>query len=119
MAVPLAPTPALATLGMSLSFFWVCAWSVNHYTLPIDIYGVSRAAFGGASLVFAYGVMQSIVSPVLAAVIKNFGFGPVCFVFALLPIAGYSLVHVLIGNESSMDPAADQSQVTAKTTSTR
>ena len=94
MAVPLAPNPALATLGMSLSFFWVCAWSVNHYTLPIDLYGAGRAAFGGAALVFAYGVMQSVVSPPLAAMIKNFGFAPVCFTFALLPIAGYFLVHV-------------------------
>ncbi len=119
MAVPLMPTPALATLGMSFSFFWVCAWSANHYTLPIDLYGASRAAFGGASLVFAYGVMQSIISRPLADVIENFGFAPVCFTFAVLPIAGYSLVHVLIRNESSTDPAADQSQVIVKITSTR
>src|ERR1700683_4195601 len=119
MAVPLLPNPALATAGMSFSFFWVCAWSVNHYTLPIDIYGAGRAAFGGASLVFAYGVMQSFVSPLLAAVITNFGFAPVCFTFALLPIAGYFLVHVLIPNESNADPAAYQSQATVQTTSTR
>jgi ACS family hexuronate transporter-like MFS transporter len=118
MAVPLAPNPALATLGMSLSFFWVCAWSVNHYTLPIDLYGAGRAAFGGAALVFAYGVMQSVISPPLAAVIKNFGFAPVCFTFALLPIAGYLLVHVLIPNQSNTDPAAYQSQARLRTTST-
>jgi MFS transporter, ACS family, hexuronate transporter len=119
MAVPLMPTPVLATLGMSLSFFWVCAWSVNHYTLPIDVYGAGRAAFGGASLVFAYGVMQSIVSRPLASVIENAGFAPICFTFAILPIAGYSLVHVLIRDESNMDSAASQSQITAKATSTR
>jgi MFS transporter, ACS family, hexuronate transporter len=119
MAVPLMPTPALATFGMSFSFFWVSSWSVNHYTLPIDLYGAGRAAFGGAALVFAYGVMQSIVSRPLADVIENFGFAPVCFAFALCPIAGYFLVHVLIRNESGMDhPAAVQSQVTAKLTST-
>jgi ACS family hexuronate transporter-like MFS transporter len=118
MAVPLAPTPALATLGMSFSFFWACAWSANHYTLPIDIYGASRAAFGGASLVFAYGVMQAIISRPLAAVIEDRGFAPVCLIFALLPIAGYLLVHVLIRNESSMDPAAGQSQLTTNVTST-
>src|ERR1700722_15701745 len=39
MAVPLLPNPALATFGVSVSFFCVCAWSTNHYTLPIDIYG--------------------------------------------------------------------------------
>jgi len=119
MAVPLAPTPALATLGMSLSFFWACSWSANQYALPIDLYGAGRAAFGGAALVFAYGVMQSIVSPALAAALKNFGFGPVCFAFALCPIAGYFLVHVMIRNDSSLDPAAGQSPVTAKAVSTR
>jgi MFS transporter, ACS family, hexuronate transporter len=119
MAVPLAPTPALATLGISLSFAWVCAWSVNQYTLPIDLYGARHAAFGGAALVFAYGVMQSIVSPPMATVIENYGFAPVCVTFALLPIAGYSLVHVLIRNESSTDPDAHQSQAAVRTTSTR
>lgn len=99
-AVPLLPGPALATAGMSLSFFSICAWSVNHYTLPIDIYGASKAAFGGASLVFAYGVMQSCVSRPLASVIERYGFAPVCFVFAFLPLAAYLLVHVLIADSS-------------------
>jgi len=104
MAVPLLPNPALATAGMSFSFFWVCAWSVNHYTLPIDIYGAGRAAFGGASLVFAYGVMQSFISRPLAAVIEQYGFGMVCFAFAWLPIAGYLLVHLFIPDHSGFRP---------------
>src|ERR1700735_2525044 len=102
---------------MSLLFFWVCAWSTNHYTLPIDIYGASRAAFGGASLVFAYGVMQSFVSRPLAAVIERYGFGPVCFAFAWLPIAGYFLVHLLISDNSGFDPV-HQSQITESAPST-
>lgn len=118
MAVPLLPGPALATLGMSFSFFWACAWSVNQYALPIDMFGVNRAAFGAASLVFAYGVMQSIISRPLAAVIEKFGFAPVCLTFAVLPIAGYFLVDVVIRNESGIDPAVSQSQVTAKATGT-
>lgn len=103
-AVPFAPTPALATVGMSLSYFWVCAWSVNHYTLPIDLYGASRAAFGGAALVFAYGVMQAVISRPLAEVIENFGFVPVCLLFAVLPLAGYFLVHMRVGDESQINP---------------
>jgi ACS family hexuronate transporter-like MFS transporter len=117
MAVPLLPTPALATAGMSFSFFWICAWSVNHYTLPIDIYGAARAAFGGASLVFAYGIMQSLISRPLAAVIERYGFGPLCFAFAWLPIAGYLLVHLLIPNDSGFQ-ALRQSQLLERTPST-
>jgi MFS transporter, ACS family, hexuronate transporter len=119
VAIPLMPNPALATLGMSLSFSCVCAWSVNHYTLPIDIYGASRAAFGGAALVFAYGVMQAIISRPLAYVIENFGFAPVCVTFALLPMVGYLLVHLLIGDESNTEPVILQSQATLKTSGTR
>lgn len=117
MAVPVLPTPALATAGMSLSYFWICAWSVNHYTLPIDIYGARRAAFGGASLVFAYGVMQSFVSRPLAAIIERYGFGPVCFTFAWLPISSYLVVHLVIRDDSGFVPVR-QSHITHSATST-
>jgi ACS family hexuronate transporter-like MFS transporter len=118
-AVPLAPNPAIATLGMSLSYFWVCAWSVNHYTLPIDLYGAGRAAFGGASLVFAYGVMQSVISRPLAGVIESYGFAPVCVAFSLLPIAGYWLVHVFVKDTPEPDSPVFQSQTAAQISSTR
>jgi ACS family hexuronate transporter-like MFS transporter len=117
MAVPWLPNPALATVGMSFSYFWVCAWSTNHYTLPIDIYGAGRAAFGGASLVFAYGVMQSIVSRPMAAVIEQYGFVPICVTFALLPLASYLLVHIFIRNDSGADPISE-SHVTHNTVGT-
>lgn len=100
MAIPLLPNPALATAGMSLSFFWICAWSANHYTLPIDIYGASRAAFGVASLIFAYGLMQFVVSGPLGAVIERYGFKPVCLAFSVLPILCYFLVDWLIRDDS-------------------
>ncbi len=117
MAVPFLPNPALATAGMSFSFFWVCAWSTNHYTLPIDIYGAGRAAFGGASLVFAYGVMQSFISRPLAAVIERYGFETVCLTFAWLPIASYLLVHLFINDNSSSD-LVRQSQIIENAAST-
>ena len=75
---------------MSFSYFWVCAWSVNHYTLPIDLYGAGRAAFGGASLVFAYGVMQSLISRPLARSSNGMGLASV-FPVRVLPVAGYAL----------------------------
>ncbi len=100
MAIPLLPNPALATAGMSLSFFWICAWSANHYTLPIDIYGASRAAFGVASLIFAYGLMQFVVSGPLGAIIERYGFKPVCLAFSFLPILCYFLVNWLIRDDS-------------------
>jgi ACS family hexuronate transporter-like MFS transporter len=117
MAVPLLPNPALATAGMSFSFFWVCAWSTNHYTLPIDIYGAGRAAFSGAALVFAYGLMQSFVSRPLSAVIEQYGFVPVCFSFSWLPIVSYLLVHFVISDGSGAELIL-QSQITETSPST-
>jgi hypothetical protein len=96
------PNPGLATAGMSLSYFWICAWSANHYTLPIDIYGASRAAFGVSALIFAYGFMQFVVSSPLSKIIERFGFQPVCLVVAFLPLISYLLVHFLIKNNQEV-----------------
>ena len=85
---------------MSLSYFLICAWSTNHYTLPIDIYGASRAAFAIGGLIFAYGAMQSVVSRPLGAIIEHYGFQPICFTFALLPILAYLPVHYFIHDNS-------------------
>ena len=100
MTIPLLPTPALATAGMSLSYFLICAWSTNHYTLPIDIYGAGRSAFAIGGLIFAYGAMQAVVSPPLGAIIERYGFQPVCFTFALFPILAYLPVHFLIPDDA-------------------
>jgi ACS family hexuronate transporter-like MFS transporter len=90
--VPALPTPALATAGMSLSLFLVAAWSTNLYTIPVDLYGASRAAFGVSALVFSYGVMQAIVSRPLGQAIDRYGFTPVCLIGSALPLAGSLLV---------------------------
>ena len=102
--IPLLPTPTLATAGMCLSFFLIAAWSTNHYTLPIDIYGPGRAAFGVSSLILAYGLMQFVISTPLAHVTDRYGFTPVCLVFAVLPIASYAIVHFLIPDSAHPEP---------------
>jgi len=56
-------------------------------------------------LVFAYGAMQSVVSQPIAAVIERYGFQPVCFLFGLMPLASYALVHLVI-----KDPANHESR---------
>ncbi|HUA19009.1 MAG TPA: MFS transporter [Bryobacteraceae bacterium] len=105
-AIPLLATPALATAGISLSFFLVAAWSVNHYTLPLDIYGAGSVGFAVSALVFAYGLMQAAISTPLAGIIERYSFEPVCFVFALLPLAGYALVHFTVRDDAGVDTQA-------------
>ena len=91
-AVPLTPTPLLATIAMSLSLFVVAAWSTNLYTIPVDLYGAGRAAFGVSALVFSYGAMQALVSKPLGVWIEHYGFAPICVALAALPLAGTLLV---------------------------
>lgn len=96
MAIPLMPTPALATAGMSMSFFWIAAWSTNLYTIPVDIFGAERAAFGVSALVCAYGAMQAIISRPLGQIIERYGFKGVCFTFAFLPLVAYACLTIFV-----------------------
>ena len=86
-AIPWMPSPVLATAGICWSFFWITAQSVNIYALPLDIYGAGRAAFAIAALTFAFGIMQTVVSPGVGWLIDVYGFSPVCALGAALPLA--------------------------------
>ncbi len=63
--LPLSPNAAWATGFISVSYFFVLAGSVNIYALPIDLFGPQRAGFAIAVLTFAFGVMQTLISPLI------------------------------------------------------
>jgi ACS family hexuronate transporter-like MFS transporter len=92
-AVPWAPGAGLAVATICLSAFWSSAMSVNLYTLPLDVYGARHAAFTVSMLTSAYGVMQTAFSPLIGRLIDDYGFGPVCVLFSVLPLAGYSVLR--------------------------
>jgi len=85
--IPYTPTVELATAGVCWSFFWITVQSVNIYALPLDIFGVGRAAFAVSCLTFAFGIMQAFVSPAVGGLIDRYGFEPVCVAGAALPLA--------------------------------
>ena len=93
-AAPFLPSPLAATAAISLSFFWVTAFSVNLYTMPLDAFGAQRAAFSVALLTGAYGAMQTIVSPLIGASIDRFGFHPVCLAVAAAPLAAAGVLKL-------------------------
>jgi len=95
-AIPFMPNPALATAAISVSFFWSLASSTNLYALPIDLFGPARAAFGVSGLTFAYGLMQTFLSPAIGAMVDDLGFRAVCFSMSLLPLAGAWVLQVAI-----------------------
>jgi ACS family hexuronate transporter-like MFS transporter len=91
-AIPWMPSPAWSAAGISLAMFAVAAFSVNMYTLPLDTFGGARAAFSISVLVAAYGAVQALISPAFGAVIDHYGFGPVCEITALTPLAAFGVL---------------------------
>lgn len=95
-AIPFMPTPALATTAICISAFWGLGITTNLYSLPIDLFGPARAAFGIAVLTFAYGLMQTFVSPAIGSIVDHFGFTTVCFSVAALPLVGVGILRIAI-----------------------
>ncbi len=90
--IPLAPG-AWAAVGIALSFLLSSAWSVNLYSLPLDLYGAGRAAFATSLLTGAYGFMQAVVSPLFGTLADRYGFAPLCVLVSLCPLAAWGLLR--------------------------
>ncbi len=65
LLLPLAPNAAWATAGISVSYFFALAGSVNIYALPIDLYGAARSGVALSALTFAFGMLQTLTSPLI------------------------------------------------------
>lgn len=95
LLVPVCRTPLMAMLTISASYFWATAGSVNLYTIPVDIWGGARAGTAISALVFAYGLLQTALSPVIGWLVDHYGYAPVCWLVALPPIGGWWLLRSL------------------------
>ena len=93
IAVPFTPSAAWAVAGISASILAVSGFSVNLYTMPLDVYEAARAAFAVSLLVSAYGAMQAVVSPMLGAIIDGYGYTPVCAIASLTSLAAYAVLR--------------------------
>lgn len=91
-AVPLMPSPALGAVAISASFFCVMATLNNLHVIPMDLFGVGRAAFTSALLVSSYAAMQTVLSPTMGMVVDRFGFGALCVAVAPLPCVAAALL---------------------------
>jgi ACS family hexuronate transporter-like MFS transporter len=92
--VPISGNPLLAAVLIGISYSCTTMMSVNLYSLPLDLFGVERAAFGGASLTGAYGLMQTVISPAIGYVVDRQGFAPVCIALAMLPLLGVGVLYL-------------------------
>jgi ACS family hexuronate transporter-like MFS transporter len=92
-AIPWAPSASWAAAGISVSFFAVAAFSVNLYSMPLDVFPAARAAFAVSLLVSAYGAMQAILSPLAGAAIDRWGYAPVCLAAAAAPVGAVAILR--------------------------
>lgn len=94
---PLAGTPLLAVVPISLSYFAILAGSTNIYAIPLDLWGGERAGLAIASLGFAYGLLQTAISPAIGWMVDHFGFREVCWLVALTPAIALLLLRGVRG----------------------
>lgn len=90
---PHAGSAGLATLLIGFSFFWSLVFSVNVYSLPLDLFGPERAASGTSALTGAFGLMSMFISPAIGASVDHWGFAPACTVIAFLPLAACGILR--------------------------
>ena len=93
--VPVVPGALSATVLISISFFAAVAMSSNIYAMPIDLFGAGSAAFAVSVLTGSYGLMQTVASPLFGQSIDRYGFGPVCLVCGLLPLAALAVLAAI------------------------
>lgn len=90
--VPFAPSALVAAVVMAISYFCATVFSVNLYSMPLEVFGRERAAFAISSLTSAYGLMQAVMSVAAGSIIDHYGFKLVCMVIAVLPLCAAFLL---------------------------
>lgn len=65
LALPFAPDARWATALISISFFFLLSGSVNIYAIPLDLYGAAHSGLAVSALTCAFGVLQTVISPVI------------------------------------------------------
>jgi hypothetical protein len=80
------------------------------YTIPVDLFGGERAAFGVGALLLAYGGMQTVISRPLGEIIDKHGFFPICATFAFLPLIAQIVMSKFIRASAGV-PAGDHAAI--------
>jgi MFS transporter, ACS family, hexuronate transporter len=102
--LPLAPNATWAIVIISVSFFWTLAGSVNIYVIPVDLFGPERAGFAISALVFAFGLLQFVVSPIIGHFAKADQWTTVVWMLSLPPLFAWALLRLTLGNNYGHSP---------------
>jgi ACS family hexuronate transporter-like MFS transporter len=101
LLLPLAHSAGLAIAVISVSYFFTLAGSVNIYVIPVDLFGPERAGFAISALVFAYGLLQFVVSPVIGHFANAGQWATVVWMLSLPPLLAWGLLRVTLSGAQS------------------
>jgi ACS family hexuronate transporter-like MFS transporter len=105
--LPFAPDARWATALISASFFFALAGSVNIYALPIDIYGPKRAGMALAALTFSFGLLQTVISPIIGYLSDHKLYTEVIWLVTLPLLLSASLLQALRPAQQSQNELLD------------
>jgi MFS transporter, ACS family, hexuronate transporter len=97
LLLPQASNAGWSMAVISVSYFWTLAGSVNIYVIPVDLFGPERSGFAISALVFAYGLLQFVVSPVIGHFAKAGEWTAVVWMLSLPPLVAWALLRVTVG----------------------
>ena len=92
LLLPWMPDARWATAIIAVSFLFALAGSVNIYAMPIDLFGAQRAGLAISALTFAYGLLQTGISPVIGYLADRHLYTEVVWGVTLLPVAGCAVL---------------------------
>ena len=88
LLLPFAPDAVWATAFISISFFFTLGGSVNIYALPIDLFGAKHAGLAISALTFAFGILQTVISPIIGYLGDHHMYGQVVWIATVPMILG-------------------------------
>ncbi|WP_158791677.1 MFS transporter [Granulicella sp. L60] len=91
--IPILPSAAWATVAIGMSFFCTLCISVNIYAMALDLFGTSHASFVFSLLTASYGLMQTVISPLIGSWVNHHSFNAICFLGALSPLCGVAILY--------------------------
>jgi ACS family hexuronate transporter-like MFS transporter len=100
LLLPFAPNAGWATVIIAASFFFALAGSVNIYAIPIDLYGPARSGLAIAALVFAFGVLQTVISPIIGYMSDHKLYNGIVWIVALPPLLGALVLQMIRSRRS-------------------
>jgi sugar phosphate permease len=94
--IPLMPSAGLAAVAIGMTYLSLQSLMGNISCLPVDWFGGRSAGLGNSILASVAAVTQMIVAPAIGAVVDRVGFGPLCMVAPLFPVAGLVVLQTVI-----------------------